>query len=236
MDAEERIHTYIAGFDEKISGGLPKGQVILVSGEPGTLKSTFCFAILYHNALKESKNGAYITLEQGRENFSRHLRAVGLDPREVEERVSIVDLGMIRRNLEGVGTKTWLDIFKMYAQNLRKNLEYELLVIDSLPVLETIANFQKPREDLFQFFEWLRDLDATVLVVAEIKANAQDYGTWGEDFLADAIIHLKMEKVNDSNIQRRVRVVKMRATPHSTNYHTLIFQNNQMQVTRVIAE
>jgi len=236
VDAEERIHTYIAGFDEKISGGLPKGQVILVSGEPGTLKSTFCFAILYHNALKENKNGAYITLEQGRENFSRHLRAVGLDPREVEERVSIVDLGMIRRNLEGVGTKTWLDIFKMYAQNLRKNLEYELLVIDSLPVLETIANFQKPREDLFQFFEWLRDLDATVLVVAEIKANAQDYGTWGEDFLADAIIHLKMEKVNDSNIQRRVRVVKMRATPHSTNYHTLIFQNNQMQVTRVIAE
>jgi len=233
---EDRIHTYIHGFDEMIGGGLPRGQVILISGEPGTLKSTFCFNMVYHNAAKENRNGAYITLEQGRENFARHLRAVGLDPRQVEERVSIVDLGMIRKNLDGIGTKTWLDIFKMYAQNLRKNIGYEILVIDSLPVLETIANFQKPREDLFQFFEWLRDLDATILVVAEIKANAQDYGTWGEDFLADAIIHLKMEKVNDSNIQRRVRVVKMRATPHSTNYHTLIFQNNQMQVTRVIAE
>ena len=76
MDAEERIHTYIAGFDEKISGGLPKGQVILVSGEPGTLKSTFCFAILYHNALKESKNGAYITLEQGRPAISVRIATV----------------------------------------------------------------------------------------------------------------------------------------------------------------
>jgi len=232
----DRIHTYIHGFDELVGGGMPKGQIILVSGEPGTLKSTFSFNVVYHNAVKENRNGAYITLEQGRENFSRHLRAVSMDPRNVEERVSIVDLGMIRKNLDGVGTKTWLDIFKMYAQNLRKNIGYEILVIDSLPVLETIANFQRPREDLFQFFEWLRDLDATILVISEIKANAVDYGQYGEDFLADAIVHLKMERVNDSNIQRRVRVVKMRATAHSTNYHTLIFQNNQLQVTRVLAE
>ena len=233
---EDRIHTYIHGFDEMIGGGLPRGQVILISGEPGTLKSTFCFNMVYHNAAKENRNGAYITLEQGRENFARHLRAVGLDPRQVEERVSIVDLGMIRKNLDGIGTKTWLDIFKMYAQNLRKNIGYEILVIDSLPVLETIANFQKPREDLFQFFEWLRGLDSTILVISEIKANAADYGQHGEDFLADAIVHLKMEQVNDSNIQRRVRVVKMRSTAHSPNYHTLMFQNNQLQVTRVIAE
>ena len=132
---EDRIHTYIHGFDEMIGGGLPRGQVILISGEPGTLKSTFCFNMVYHNAAKENRNGAYITLEQGRENFARHLRAVGLDPRQVEERVSIVDLGMIRKNLDGIGTKTWLDIFKMYAQNLRKNIGYEILVIDSLPVL-----------------------------------------------------------------------------------------------------
>jgi KaiC/GvpD/RAD55 family RecA-like ATPase len=233
---DDRIHTFIHGFDELIGGGLPKGQIVLVSGEPGTLKSTFCFNIVYHNAVKENKNGAYITLEQGRENFSRHLRVVGMDPRQVEERVSIVDLGMIRKNLEGIGTKTWLDIFKMYAQNLRKNIGYDILVIDSLPVLETIANFQKPREDLFQFFEWLRGLDSTILVISEIKANAHDYGAHGEDFLADAIVHLKMERVNDSNIQRRVRVVKMRASPHSPNYHTVLFQNGGLQVTRVIAE
>ena len=233
---DDRIHTYVHGFDEKIGGGLPKGQLVLISGEPGTLKSTFCFNILYHNALKENRNGAYITLEQGRENFARHLLAVGLDPKAVEERVSIVDLGMIRKNLEGVTSKSWMDIFKMYAQNLKRNVGFDILVLDSLPVLETIANFQKPREDLFHLFEWLRDLGATVLVISETKANATDYGTWGEDFLADAIIHLKMERVNDSNIQRRVRVVKMRATPHSPNYHTLIFQNNQIQVTRVIAE
>ena len=99
-----------------------------------------------------------------------------------------------------------------------------------------MARFENPREDLFQLFEWLRDLKATTILISEMKPGSEDFGKFGEEFLSDGIIHLKMERVGDANIQRRIRCVKMRGTNHSPNYYTLIFQNGILQATRIIAE
>jgi len=233
---EPRIKTYIQGFDEKLSGGIPEGSVVLVAGEPGTLKSTAIFYIMYMNAMKESKSGVFISLEQGRDSLVRHLRGMGLDPRDVEDKVSIVDLSVIRKNLEGMANRTWLDIFKMYAQNMKGALNYDLLAIDSLPVLEVMARFQSPREDIFQLFEWLKELNSTTFIISEMSSGETQYGKHGEEFIADGILHVKMECVDDANIQRRIRCVKMRGANHSPNYYLLMFQNGTFQVTRVIAE
>lgn len=236
MVSEARVRTYIQGFDEKLGGGIPAGHIVLLAGEPGTMKSTIAFNVLYQNALREDRHGTYISLEQGRENFARHLASMSLNPREVDDKVSLVDLGMIRRNLDGMADRTWLEIFKMYASNLKRTLAYELLVVDSLPVLEVMAKFENPREELFQLFEWLRDLKATTILISELKPGSDDFGKNGEEFLCDGIIHTKMERVDDANIQRRIRCVKMRATGHSPNYYTLIFQNGVLQATRILAD
>ncbi len=236
MGPDDRIRTFIHGFDEKLGGGLPAGSVILLAGEPGTMKSTVAFSVLYQNALRDGRTGTYLSLEQGRENLTRHLEGMSLSPKDVEAKVSIVDLAMIRRNLEGMAERAWMDIFKMYASNLKRSLDYDLLVVDSLPVLEVMAHFEHPREDLFQLFEWLRNLKATTLLIAEMKAGSEDFGQNGEEFLSDGIIHLRMERVDDAHIQRRIRCVKMRGTNHSPNYYTLIFQNGILQATRIQAE
>jgi len=236
MVSEARIRTFIQGFDEKLGGGIPAGHIVLLAGEPGTMKSTIAFNVLYQNALREDRHGTYISLEQGRENLARHLASMSLNPRDVDDKVSLVDLGMIRRNLDGMADKTWLEIFKMYASNLKRTLAYDILVVDSLPVLEVMAKFENPREELFQLFEWLRDLKATTILISELKPGSDDFGKNGEEFLCDGIIHTKMERVDDANIQRRIRCVKMRATGHSPNYYTLIFQNGVLQVTRILAE
>ena len=236
MGQGERIRTFIHGFDEKLGGGIPEGHLVLLAGEPGTMKSTIAFNLVYQNALRDNRPGIYISLEQGRDNLTRHLDQMSLSPRDVESRVSIVDLGMIRRNLDGMADRTWLEIFKMYATNLKRTLNYDLLVVDSLPVLEVMARFENPREELFQLFEWMRDLKATSILISEMKPGSEDFGKNGEEYLSDGIIHLKMERVDDANIQRRIRCVKMRGTGHSPNYYTLIFQNGILQATRIIAE
>ncbi len=236
MGQDDRIRTFIHGFDEKLGGGIPAGMAVLLAGEPGTMKSTIAFNILYQNALKEGRAGTYISLEQGRDSLTRHLIGMSLSPKDVEAKVSIVDLGMIRRNLDDMAQRTWIEIFKMYAGNLKRSLNYDVLVVDSLPVLELMARFENPREELFQLFEWLRDLKATTILISEMKAGSEDFGKYGEEFMSDGIIHLKMERVDDANIQRRIRCVKMRGTNHSPNYYTLIFQNGILQATRILAE
>ena len=78
MGQDDRIRTFIHGFDEKLGGGIPAGMVVLLAGEPGTMKSTIAFNILYQNAMKDGRAGTYITLEQGRDSLTRHLIGMSL--------------------------------------------------------------------------------------------------------------------------------------------------------------
>ena len=232
----ERIPTFIEGFDDKLNGGIPKGNIVLFAGEPGTMKSSVSFYMLYHNAIKKGLKSVYVTLEQSRDSLLTHMNGLGMDISKVEDKISVVDLGLIRKNLDRLGQETWLQIFKMYAQNLKDNLDYEVLVLDSLPVLEMLANFERPRDDLFHFFEWMRSMDLSIWLITEMKHGKEDYGDNGEDFLADGVVHLKMERVDDINIQRRIRCAKMRKTNHSPNYYTLLFEGGKFQATRVISD
>src|SRR5207249_4360622 len=148
MGTSGRIRTYVQGFDDKLGGGVPPGHIVMVAGEAGTMKSTIAWSVLYNAAVKEHRTGAYITLEQSRDSFASHLKGMGMDPKEVEDKVSMVDLAMIRKNLEGMGESTWLEIFKMYAHNLKKSVNYDVLVVDSLTVLQSLARFERPREEM----------------------------------------------------------------------------------------
>ena len=75
-----------------------------------------------------------------------------------------------------------------------------------------------------------------IVGVLHAKDLLRYLGKNGEDFLSDGIIHVKMEKVDDVNIQRRVRVVKMRGTNHSPHYHALLFSKGEFQATQVISD
>ena len=231
-----RIKTYIKGFDEHMAGGIPKGSLVLICGPPGTMKTTMAYNILFNSAKEDDVRGTFFSLEQGRESLLNQMAGLGMDLKEVGDKLSIVDFGLIRRNLERMESKNWLDIFKMYAENLKKNTEYDILVIDSLPVLEVLSSFKNPREDLFYFFEWLRELDVTCIIICEMPANSDNYGEYGEDYISDGIIHTKMERMNDENIQRRIRCVKMRGTDHSTDYFTLLVEKGDLQVARVLSK
>ena len=232
----ELIKTYIEGFDEKLGGGIPEGSIVLVVGEPGTMKSSVAFNVLFHNAVKENVPGLYISLEQSRESLMDHMSNLEMDISVCEDVVNILDLGLIRKNLTMLADQSWMHVFKMYVENLQKSHDFRVLVIDSLPVLELLAEFKSPRMDLFHFFEWLRDQQITTFLVSEMSQDSNAYAKYDEDFLADGIIHVKMEKVDDINIQRRIRCVKMRSANHSMNFFTLLFHDGIFEVTKVIGE
>lgn len=230
-----RIRTYVDGLDEKIEGGIPQGQVVLVAGEPGTLKSSFAFHVAYHNALKEGRKALYITMEQSRESLLQNMAGLGMDIAPVAGKLSIVDIGLIRKNLDVLDRRSWIEVLKMYARNMRESQGYEILVLDSLQVLETLSEFAHPRADLFQFFEWIRGLGVTGLIILEVRPEIRDFGNYGEDYLSDGIVHLMMSRINEETIQRRLRVVKMRSTNHSTNLYSLLLEKGKFRIARVIS-
>ncbi|UCD92347.1 MAG: hypothetical protein JSV43_09070 [Methanobacteriota archaeon] len=138
---------HVEGFDEEIKG-VPEGHVVLISGPPGTMKSSLAYNILYHNAKTNGTKGLYMTLEQDRKSIEFHMGQLGMKSEEVKEIVSIQDFSKIRRGVKEMGDMSgtteegahWMEVIKKHLMDLRDDLNYELLAIDSLPVLETISN------------------------------------------------------------------------------------------------
>jgi circadian clock protein KaiC len=235
IDGEaERIKTHIQGFDEQIGGGIPKGSIVLVAGTAGTMKSSVTFNILYNNAKLKGLKGLYVSLEQNRNSLVRHMKGLGMDISKIEDKLNIWDLGMIRSGL--ISGETWLNIFKKDLDEYKEKVGLDLLVIDSLPVLDLITQWKDPRTELFHLFEWVRELGVTTFLISEIPEGDRKYGPHDEDFLADGILHLRMVELDRNNVTRMIRCVKMRNTGHSSNYFTLLFENKRFQVTKVIGQ
>jgi len=225
----KRIKTYVKGLDKEMQGGIPEGSVVLVAGKPGTMKSSFAFNILYHNANRDDKSGVYVTLEQGRDSLLTNMEGLGMKLSGLEKEISVLDLGMIRKKLIQLTNQTWMEVFKMYLKNLKKNMDIKLVVIDSLPILEVMAKFNSPREELFHFFEWLRDMNVTAFLITEMEQGSDKFCQNSEDFLSDGIVHLDLRR-EDNLVNLYLSIVKMRQTSHKRGYFPLIFDKDGFEI------
>ena len=123
-------------------------------------------------------------------------------------------------------------ILEALKKSLAEDERLDIIAIDSLPVFEILAEVSKKREELFHFFEFLRELEATVLIINEAPDIPQSLRD--EEFLSDGIIYLSMERIGEVDIQRRIRCVKMRGMDHAMGYFTLEFKNGDFRISRAI--
>ena len=232
------VKTYVDGLDEILGKGIPESSIVLVSGAPGTMKTSLTFGILHANA-RNGVKGLYVSLEQSRASLLDHTEGLGYRLEDADGTLSVLDLAALRKRMAGGTDQPWLDLFKLYAKGLRSSFDYRLLVIDSLDALEILAKFADVRRDLFALIRWLRGLECTVFLLGELPnddgAPARPaFAKHKEDYLADGILHLRLARQGEFGMQRQLRVVKMRGTRHDTDYHALVFDNG-FKVTRILA-
>ncbi len=232
-----RIKTHIRGFDDAIGGGFPEGYVVLLAGAPGTMKSSLAFSVLYQNALRDGRKGAYFTLEQNKDLLLEHMASMGMADDKAWENLAILDMGNIRKNLNYLqGRGTWLELFKMYCNNMMKQAKLSCLVVDSLDVLETMAKMQDRRSELYFLFEWLRDLGPLTLLISEQPLDALGGARLPDEaYLADGIVQVDMHAASDLYVQRRIRVSKLRSTKHDTGYYALTYDDGGFEAARAVS-
>lgn len=223
--------TYIKGFDKELGGGIPEGHILLVAGTPGTMKSSISYYFLYHNVLNENARGLYLSLEQSKKSLNFQISRMNLS-KDVGNKLQIVDLSRVRQAAADFKSKNWLNIIKKQLELLHKKYQFNLLVIDSLPILEILSLIDEKRTKLFQFFEWLRKLNLTTFIINEVSPDPNILRD--EDFLADGIIHLSLERVGDIDIFRRIRCIKLRGMNHNTGIFTLEYKNNIFKITQAL--
>lgn len=196
------VKTFIPGLDDVLPG-FPRGGIILVSGLPGTGKTSFGMSFIYYGAVGAGERGVYVSTYESGERFLENARAFGMDFERLEDQglVKFIPLPVLQKT--GVARS-----FNMVLEQVEQ-FEAKRLVIDSFTVLK--EGFKSPHEAriLLQsiFSGTLERLRCTTLLIKERAAIGEEVGF--EDYVADAVIHLETTFLEDRRL-RRMNIEKLR--------------------------
>lgn len=215
---DERIPTHVAGLDPSLEGGIPKGSVLAITGPSGSMKTSLALYILNKNRAA-GRRGVYVTVEESRESILRTMRRLGLG----KDDDFLVDIARLRIEKEGAEEiRDWLRVLRDFLIRRAQRERIDLVVIDTMDVLASMAQLENPRTELFHFFHFLRSMGVTSYVIA----NAEPTGlgvAHDATFLADGAFELRFSGMGEGKVQLLFRCVKLRHTNHSRDYFVLAY-------------
>jgi KaiC/GvpD/RAD55 family RecA-like ATPase len=231
---DSRIATRVVGLDDRLDGGIPRGHIVLVAGPPGSMKSTFAYRILYSEARERGASGLYLSMEQSRSSLIAQMASLGMNP-EHAKGVHIIDVRSLRREIEDLREQPrWLLGLRRQLGRYKEETGFDLLAIDSLDALYALTPMENPRNEVFHFFEELRELNATTFLVSEMPRDSVQMAHYGvEEFLADTIVHLRMREIDigmSTSVRRYIGVVKMRGVEHDLDYFPLLVEGGNFEI------
>ncbi len=239
-----RIKTGLDGFDELIEGGLLEGRQYLVSGSPGSGKTTFGVQFLATGA-SNREPGAYVALSESVEIIIEDMSRYDLHIEELvrNKKLFFLDIGPTKNYGEFDEFSTLLgneqddqtpenmapspySVFKN-VETLVKLYNIKRLVIDSLSGIK-FASALPAQEERFvsRFIRNLKKLDCTTLLLSELtKPDAYTM----EQFASHGVIFLH-NFMDNGHMVRAVQIIKMRGTKHDCELQSIEFNNKGLKV------
>jgi len=187
----ERIKTNISTLDEALGGGIVKGQVILLSGEPGIGKSTLLLQVAYQIA-KQGSKVLYITGEES----SSQVYIRGKRINAISENIFI----LADTNLENV-------------LNNVEQLNPDFIILDSVQTvysseLESSAgSISQVREVSARLTEVAKQKNIPVILIGQVTKEGNIAGPKVLEHIVDTVAHFEGER---GNAYRVLKIVKNR--------------------------
>jgi KaiC/GvpD/RAD55 family RecA-like ATPase len=217
---ESYVPTGVSGVDKILAGrGIPRGHTVLVSGGPGSGKTTFAIQFLYSGVTEHDEAGVYVTLDEEPQDIIRNMSKYGWDLKKLEAEKKLVFINVSpvrvapseRIGLIQIGMKEFRLVKLLEA--IRQGVEEvhaKRVVVDPL----TIFTLQYPDEveRIYAVRDLMRDLkktNCTNLLIAELKGTGMEREHQFEEYLAQGVVLLRTF-LRDSRLVRVFQVEKMR--------------------------
>lgn len=214
MSSIPRVATGVKGFDECIENGFPIGSIVLLAGNPGAGKTTFTSKFLYDGSTVLGEKGVYASFAETKKLFYTSMLRFGWDFERLdrEGRCSILDLATTKQT----GIQSNLDLILGEISRLKA----KRLVIDSVTALTSALSDQiDVRHLIHLLYRFLKEINCTTIIISDIPYGSPSIGSGVEEFIADGIILMTTEYNEKRELERNLRILKMRGTNHSTKIH-----------------
>ncbi len=216
----DRCATGIQGLDDILGGGIPRGNMILVSGSVGTGKTTLTLEFLVRGAERGEKS-LFLSVTEASDKLIQNLSTFEFFRTDLVTSGSLVfvdvpviydRLGLDREEM----TAEDLDLLVLTIQGLVTELGVKRVVLDSLTsVCYRIRKEERIRDFMLKLSQTLSALDCTTLLVSEVAQSPGRLSLYGvEEAIVDGVILLGNTR-RQGDIIRVLQVIKMRGTSHS---------------------
>ena len=227
----ETVPTGVVGLDEMVSGGFPKGRVILVIGGPGAGKTILASQFLFKGISDYNENGILVSLDENKNHFYSEMAKFGWDFKKAEEenkfafidatrisRVAILKEKMLKEESGSLrGKELQIDRLIEDLQAKIQQLQAKRVVMDTLASL--FYRFTDPIERRtagVDLIEALSDLGITTVVTTELGQLGLERKTLDEEFMVHGVVMMQT-LYSGGTTTRGLQVIKMRGVSTNTN-------------------
>jgi circadian clock protein KaiC len=224
------VPTGIEGLDDILRGGFPQHCLFLVTGMPGTGKTSLAMQFLLEGRTR-GERCLYVTLSETRSEIEMVARSHGWDLSKID----MVELVPSEKNLSA---EAQLTVFNPSEMELGETTEAMIaavsryrpqrLVLDSLSELRLIAqNALRYRRQVLALKQFFSGHDCTVLMLDDRTGGAEDDHLQS---IAHGVVMLE-QLVNQYGAERRrLRVSKMRGVSFRGGFHDFAIRRGGLDV------
>ena len=228
MSASDIVRTGVKGLDDILSGGVPRGNVMLVEGGIGTGKTTLGVEFVYRGAVEFDEPGVIVVFEVSPEKLTRDAANFGWDLRKLESqgkiKIIFTTRDVLRQELQQADSLLLSESAEIGARRI---------FIDG--VARLVGDKSGPPDSRSAFHvltEGLQRENLTAMLAVEASTLNGNIASLHEESIADTVIRLKMEETQRA-VSRSIEIVKSRGQEFQMGRHTLRIINGQgLQVYR----
>ena len=219
------VQTGIAGLDAILGGGIPRGNVVLITGGPGSGKTSLGVEFVYRGARDFNEPGMIVTFEVSTDRLIEDASSLGWDLQDLQNRGSGEDhLDELRRcsgrkcsrrtacSCRRRGPSGRDASSSMASAGMATNGE-------SMPPMQAGQIFRMLIEGLYHD-------GTTAMFTLDAPAETAARGHLSEEFIADTIVRLGLDLVN-RHAHRSLEIVKSRGHNYMMGSHSFKIVDQQ---------
>lgn len=215
----ERVSTGVDRLDDMMNGGYFRGTSVLISGAPGTAKTTLAGAFT-HAASQRGEHCLYVSFDEDAGQIVRNLQSVNID---LEPFVNDGTVEMLSLRARGYSPENHVaEIINAAERHGADNL-----VIDPISVFVHFGDTQAAEDAALRLIDFAKNAGITIVssTLLATKSPEVEATPVGLSTIADTWLHLSYQKKGGER-NRALSVIKSRGMKHSNQVRELLLDDD----------